>query len=45
MEVARDDAKLILDRDPELKGLRGKALRALLYLFERETAVKLLQSG
>ena len=45
MEVARDDAKLILDRDPELNGLRGKALRALLYLFERETAVKLLQSG
>ena len=45
MEVARDDARLILSIDPNLEGLRGDALRTLLYLFEREAAVKLLRSG
>ena len=45
MEVARDDARLILELDPNLEGLRGDALRTLLYLFEREAAVKLLRSG
>ena len=45
MEVARDDARLILEMDPDLEGLRGDALRTLLYLFEREAAVKLLRSG
>jgi ATP-dependent DNA helicase RecG len=45
MEVARDDARLILEMDPDLEGPRGPALRALLYLFERDTAVKLLRSG
>ena len=45
MEVARDDARLILEIDPDLEGPRGPALRALLYLFERDTAVKLLRSG
>jgi ATP-dependent DNA helicase RecG len=45
MEVARDDARLILETDPDLEGPRGPALRALLYLFERDAAVKLLRSG
>ncbi len=45
MEVARDDARLILDKDPHLETERGQALRALLYLFERDAAVKLLRSG
>jgi ATP-dependent DNA helicase RecG len=31
--VARDDARLILTRDPDLKSPRGEALRVLLYLF------------
>jgi ATP-dependent DNA helicase RecG len=43
--AARDDAKLILGRDPELEGERGRALRVLLYLFERDAAVKYLRSG
>lgn len=43
--AARDDARLIVERDPGLKSERGEALRALLYLFEREAAVKLLQAG
>jgi ATP-dependent DNA helicase RecG len=43
--AARDDARLIVDRDPELESPRGKALRILLYLFERDAAIKLLRAG
>jgi ATP-dependent DNA helicase RecG len=43
--AARDDAKLILDRDPDLQSERGQALRVLLYLFERDAAVRTLRSG
>ena len=43
--AARDDARLILSRDPELKEARGQALRALLYLFERDQAISYLRSG
>jgi ATP-dependent DNA helicase RecG len=45
IELARDDARLIVNRDPELKGARGQALRHLLYLFERDEGVRLMQSG
>jgi ATP-dependent DNA helicase RecG len=45
LAAARDDAALILDRDPELESDRGQALRVLLYLFEREAAVRNLRSG
>jgi ATP-dependent DNA helicase RecG len=43
--VARDDARLALERDPELKSPRGTALRTLLYLFERDQAAAYLRSG
>jgi ATP-dependent DNA helicase RecG len=43
--VARDDAKLALEQDPELVGDRGRALRVLLYLFERDSVVRTLRSG
>ena len=45
LATARDDARLILERDPELEAPRGRALRTLLYLFERDAAVKFLRSG
>ena len=45
LEIARTDAKLALDRDPELEGPRSEALRTLLYLFEREEGVRMLRSG
>ncbi len=45
LAAARDDASLILQRDPALATPRGDALRHLLYLFEREEAVRLLSSG
>ena len=45
LAAARDDARLILSRDPQLSSDRGRALRVLLYLFERDSAVRLLRSG
>ena len=42
---ARDDASLALSRDPDLTSPRGAALRNLLYLFERDEAVRLIRSG
>jgi ATP-dependent DNA helicase RecG len=45
LAAARDDAALLLERDPELNGARGQAVRNLLYLFERDAAVRYLQSG
>jgi ATP-dependent DNA helicase RecG len=42
---ARDDASLILSRDPDLASPRGEALRHLLYLFERDEAIRLLRAG
>ncbi|MBL4790831.1 MAG: ATP-dependent DNA helicase RecG, partial [Kordiimonadaceae bacterium] len=45
IELARDDARYIINQDPELKGKRGQALRHLLYLFDRDEGVRLMQSG
>jgi ATP-dependent DNA helicase RecG len=43
--MARDDATLLLDMDPDLKSVRGEALRALLYLFDQDEAVRLFRAG
>jgi ATP-dependent DNA helicase RecG len=45
LAAARDDARLILSRDPGLKTPRGEALRVLLYVFERDEAVRYLRTG
>lgn len=45
LATARDDAKLIITRDPDLVSPRGEALRTLLYLFEQDDAVRTLRSG
>jgi ATP-dependent DNA helicase RecG len=45
LQAARDDARLIVDRDPDLETERGAALRALLYLFRRDDAVRTLRAG
>ncbi|HXP76272.1 MAG TPA: ATP-dependent DNA helicase RecG [Stellaceae bacterium] len=45
VQMARDDARLVLHRDPELTSPRGQALRTLLYLFERDAAARYLRSG
>jgi ATP-dependent DNA helicase RecG len=45
LRTARDDAAMILARDPDLASTRGQALRTLLYLFERDEAIGLLGAG
>ncbi len=45
LAAARDDARMIVERDPELASARGKALKVLLYLFERDAAVRTVRSG
>jgi ATP-dependent DNA helicase RecG len=43
--IARDDARLVLERDPKLVSQRGMALRTLLYLFDQDEAVRLFRAG
>ena len=45
LAAARDDARLILDRDLKLTTPRGEALRLLLYLFECDEAVRLFRAA
>jgi ATP-dependent DNA helicase RecG len=45
IEAARDDAKLVLARDPTLTSPRGEALRSLLYFFGRDEAIRLIRAG
>ena len=42
---ARDDARAIVAEDPGLTGPRGRALRHLLQLFERDLAARYLGAG
>jgi ATP-dependent DNA helicase RecG len=45
MQMAYDDARLIINRDANLDGGRGDALRTLLYLFEKDEGIRLLKGG
>ena len=45
LRAARDDAEKLLATDAELRGARGQDLRLLLYVFERDTALKMLRAG
>ncbi len=45
LAAARDDATMIIAKDARLETERGQALRILLYLFERNEAIKLLHAG
>ncbi|MBX6321737.1 MAG: ATP-dependent DNA helicase RecG, partial [Rhodospirillaceae bacterium] len=45
LDAARDDTRLVLQRDPELASPRGRALRTLLYLFRRDAVARTLRSG
>ena len=45
LAAARADAKLILSKDPKLESERGKALKTLLYLFERDQAIRYFRGG
>lgn len=41
--TANKDAQMIVEQDEKLSTPRGEALRILLYLFERDEAVKTYQ--
>jgi ATP-dependent DNA helicase RecG len=45
LAAARDDARLLIERDPHLETPRGQSIRVLLYLFERDVAIRLLRAG
>jgi ATP-dependent DNA helicase RecG len=45
LQAARDEARLVLNRDPDLTGSRADELKLLLYLFERDDAIKLMRAG
>ena len=45
LKLAREDAEAILNEDEALTSARGRALRLLLYIFERDEAVRLLRAG
>jgi ATP-dependent DNA helicase RecG len=45
LQMASDDAHVLVERDGGLDSLRGEAARVLLYLFERDWGVQLLRGG
>jgi len=45
MQVACDDARLTLQRDPELTSVRGTAIRAFLFLMEQDKAIRMISVG
>lgn len=45
IELAHDDARLMVSTDPHLKSERGQALRLVLQLFRRDSAIRLMASG
>jgi ATP-dependent DNA helicase RecG len=45
LHMAGQDAELLVQKDPDLRSERGKAMRVLLHLFEKRAAVRTLRSG
>jgi ATP-dependent DNA helicase RecG len=45
LKIARDDAVMLFAKDPKLETARGAAVRLLLYLFERDEAIRLIDAG
>ena len=45
LRLAREQALAAVAASPRLEGEANRALRVLLYLFEREQAVRLLEAG
>ncbi len=45
LATARDDAKLIISKDADLNTKRGVSLKTLLYLFERDQAIRYFRGG
>jgi ATP-dependent DNA helicase RecG len=45
LRVAQDDSRLLLAQDPDLASPRGQAMRALLWLMDRDKAIHMLSVG
>ena len=45
LQDVRKDSIKIIEEDPDFKSDRGKKLKTLLYLFEKDTAIKTLKAG
>lgn len=45
LEMARDDARLTIQKDPDLSTDRGQALRLLLHLYQMDQAMSTLEAG
>ena len=45
LEIARDDARYVLEMDADMATPRGEALRLLLYIWRRDEAIRLLRAG
>ncbi|WP_134725540.1 ATP-dependent DNA helicase RecG [Paracoccus luteus] len=45
MELARQDARALLETDPQLASDRGRAVRTLLWLMEQDRAIRLMSAG
>ena len=45
MQVAQDDARMLLNEDPALESERGQAARVLLYLMRQDESIRLISVG
>lgn len=45
LQLAFEDARALLYQDPDLQGARGQAARVLLYLMEKDKAIRMLSVG
>jgi len=45
LEMAHEDARSALERNPGLKGPEGEAIRTLLYVFRKDLAIPLIKAG
>jgi ATP-dependent DNA helicase RecG len=45
MSLAHQDARILLNQDPNLSGKRGRAAITLLYLMEKENSIHLISIG
>ncbi|WP_299359972.1 ATP-dependent DNA helicase RecG [uncultured Paracoccus sp.] len=45
LALARQDARALLERDPQLQSARGQAIRSLLWFMEQDKAIRLMGAG
>lgn len=45
MALARNDARTMLEIDPDLQSERGRAIRFLMWLMQQDQAIRLISVG